>query len=76
MTAERKQYTREFKHEAVRMVTEQGLSIAQAEGSERDLTGPGLQPMPLASSSRNRLRHIATKTPRPDRPSTPSRSFT
>jgi transposase len=26
----RKQYTREFKHEAVRLVTEQGISIAQA----------------------------------------------
>lgn len=25
-----KQYTKEFKHEAVRLVTEQGLSIAQA----------------------------------------------
>ena len=27
--AVRKQYTREFKHEAVRLITEQGLSIAQ-----------------------------------------------
>ena len=30
MAAPRKQYTKEFKHEAVRLVTEQGLSIAQA----------------------------------------------
>jgi len=30
MAATRKQYTREFKREAVRLVTEQGLSIAQA----------------------------------------------
>ena len=30
MAAARKQYTREFKQEAVRLVTEQGLSIAQA----------------------------------------------
>jgi transposase len=28
--AARKQYTREFKHEAVRLVTEQGVSVAQA----------------------------------------------
>lgn len=30
MAAKRKQYTSEFKHQAVRLVTEQGLSIAQA----------------------------------------------
>ena len=30
MAASRKQYTREFKHEAVRLVTEQGVSLAQA----------------------------------------------
>jgi transposase len=30
MAAALKQYTREFKHEAVRLVTEQGLRIAQA----------------------------------------------
>ena len=30
MAIARKQYTREFKQEAVRLVTEQGLSIAQA----------------------------------------------
>ena len=30
MAIPRKQYTREFKHEVVRPVTEQGLSIAQA----------------------------------------------
>jgi transposase len=30
MAIVRKQYTKEFKHEAVRLVTEQGLSIAQA----------------------------------------------
>jgi transposase len=30
MGVPRKQYTSEFKHQAVRLVTEQGLSIAQA----------------------------------------------
>jgi transposase len=30
MAATRKQYTSEFKHQAVRLVTEQGLSMAQA----------------------------------------------
>ena len=30
MADARKQYTREFKHQAVRLVTEQGLSQAQA----------------------------------------------
>ena len=30
MAVKRKQYTKEFKHQAVRLVTEQGLSIAQA----------------------------------------------
>ena len=30
MGVARKQYTKEFKHEAVRLVTEQGVSLAQA----------------------------------------------
>ncbi len=47
MSASRKQYTREFKHQAVRLVTDQGVSLAQAA---RDL---GLRENLLSLRRRN-----------------------
>ena len=41
MAIARKQYTREFKHEAVRLVAEQGVSLAQAS-RDLELREPGL----------------------------------